>query len=322
MREAAQDFLGSLRAEQRAQAVYDFAAPERVNWNYVPMPRRGLPFAQMEAAQHDLALELLRTGLSQRGRLQAETIIALEDVLKELEGEGGGPRRDRQAYYVTVFGTPSDAQSWGWRFEGHHLALNFTIVDGARVFCAPSFMGANPAEVRSGPRQGVRVMAEEDDLARALVKSLDEAQRAVAVYTDKTPREILTGNRESVEPLSPVGITGTALRPEQREKLEALVRLYLDRYRPELADEMYAKIVGAGLDRIAFAWAGGFERGQANYYRIQGPTFLIEFANTQNQANHIHTVFREFGNDFGRDLLREHYAREHREGAGAASAGR
>ncbi|MGH8021305.1 MAG: DUF3500 domain-containing protein, partial [Opitutaceae bacterium] len=216
-----------------------------------------------------------------------------------------------ELYYVTIFGTPANDRSWAWRFEGHHLSFNFTIVDGRHVFFAPSFLGANPAEVLDGPRKGERALGQEDDLARALVKSLDDAQRTVAVFEDRAPRDIITGADKRVEPLSPAGIAYADLKPEQCEKLMELVRLYVGRWRSELAGETLAEIEAAGFERITFAWAGGFERGVGNYYRIQGPTFLIEFDNTQNRANHIHTTFREFKDDFGRDLLREHYVKAH-----------
>ncbi len=308
---AAQKFLAPLNPDQKKQATYALTATERENWNFVPIARQGLPFRQMDAAQHDLGIALLRTGLGQRGLARAEAIMSMELVLKELEGDKPPGRRDPNGYFITIFGEPSATQPWGWRFEGHHLSFNFTVVDGAHVFFAPSFIGSNPAEVRAGPRQGERPLAEEDDLGRAFVKSLDEAQRKTAVFTDKAPNEILTTNGKRVEPLTPAGIAAEQLKPAQREKLHELVKLYLARYRPELAEETFAQATAAGLGQLTFAWAGGFERGQANYYRIQGPAFLIEFDNSQNDANHIHTVFREFKGDFGHDLLREHYAKEH-----------
>jgi hypothetical protein len=306
---AAEKFLGALSAAQMKQATYALTDAERENWNFVPTPRQGLPFKQMDAAQRDLALALLRTGLGQRGIARAEAIISMELVLKELEN--GAARRDPSLYFVTIFGTPAADKSWGWRFEGHHLSFNFTIVDGSHIFFAPSFIGSNPAEVRNGPRQGERVLGEEDDLARAFVKSLDAAQRKIAVFDEKAPAEILTLNHKRAAPLAPAGIAGAQLTPTQREQLLALVKLYLARWRPELADAMMAKITAEGVDKLSFGWAGAFERGEANYYRIQSSGLLIEFDNTQNNANHIHTTVRDFKGDFGHDLLREHYAREH-----------
>ncbi len=319
MLNAANSFLGALSPEQKKQATYPLTDPERENWNFVPIARQGLPFKQMKPPQRDLAIALLRSGLSQHGFARAEAIMSMELVLRELETAAAKPdkrgavaeRRDPAGYFVTIFGPPAGDKSWGWRFEGHHLSFNFTLVDGRYVFFAPAFIGSNPAEVRSGPRQGERVLGEEEDLGRALIKSLDAAQRTIAVFDAKAPKDIVTGNKKRVEPLAPAGISSAQLTNAQRSQLLALVKLYANRNRAELADAKIAEIASAGLDRMTFAWAGGMERGDPHYYRIQGPTFLVEFDNTQNGANHIHTTFRDFQGDFGHDLLREHYAKEH-----------
>jgi len=310
MLKAANDFLAALSPEQKQQATYALTDAERENWNFVPIARHGLPLKQMTEAQRPLALALLRSGMSEAAMARAQAIMSMELVLKELEHDKPAGRRDPVNYFVTIFGTPSDRQSWGWRFEGHHLSFNFTVLDGTQVFFAPSFIGSNPAEVRAGPRTGERPLGPEDDLGRALMKSLDPAQQQVALIDAKAPGEIVTSNRKRVDPLKPVGIAGRALNPAQRARLLELVKLYVDRFRPEIADATYAPI-SAAADQLTFAWAGGLERGQGNYYRIQGPTFLIEFDNTQNNANHIHTVYRDFNGDFGEDLLKKHYLQEH-----------
>ncbi len=308
---AARKFLDSLDAGQKKQATYPLTDAERENWNFVPIARQGIPFKQTTTQQQALGMALLRTGLSHTGVARANAIMALELILKELEKDTPAGRRDPTQYFITIFGEPSGEKSWGWRFEGHHLACNFTVVDGRHVFFAPSFMGTNPAEVRTGPRQGERVLGEEEDLGLALINSLDDAQRKIAVFADVALKEIVTANKQRVEPLAPAGIAAGQLRPAQREKLLALVKVYLARYRPELAAETFAKISAAGADKITFAWAGALERSKATYYRVQGPTFLIEFDNFQNNANHVHSVYREFKGDFGHDLLAEHYAKEH-----------
>lgn len=309
MLQAANAFIASLSEGQKKKASYPLTDKERENWNFVPLARAGLPLKEMSSAQQDLATALLRTGLGEAGYARATTVISLENVLRELEN--GAARRDPTLYYVTIFGSPSEQAPWGWRFEGHHLSFNFTIVDGQHVFCVPTFIGSNPAEVRRGPRQGLRVLASEDDDGRAFVQSLDDGQRTIAVISASAPGEIITTNQPTVTPLSPVGISAAQLSPAQKAKLIELIQLYLSRLNPELAEAKWQEITAAGVEALTFAWAGGFERGQANYYRIQGPTFLIEFDNTQNNANHIHTTLREFKGDFGRDLLREHYASEH-----------
>jgi hypothetical protein len=209
-----------------------------------------------------------------------------------------------------IFGDPAKAP-WGWRFEGHHLSLNFTIFDADRVAITPSFSGTNPAEVRDGPMKGTRVLAEEEDLGLALVNSLDAAQRAVAIIAAKAPNDILTSNKIRVEPLSPAGISASALTAPQRDQLRALLQLYFTRYRAEIVDPALAAATASNLEGLTFAWAGVLDRSAGHYYRIQGKTFVVEFDKTQNQANHVHTVWRNFDGDFGRDLLREHYARDH-----------
>jgi hypothetical protein len=311
---AAEKFLGALNPEQKKQATYALTDKERENWFFTPVPRQGLPLKQMDEAQRKLGLALLRTGLGQRGNIRADAIMSMELVLKELEKDTPAGRRDPINYFVTIFGTPSEKESWGWRFEGHHLSFNFTIIDGSHVFFAPAFIGSNPGEVLAGPRKGERVLGEEEDLGLALINSLDDAQKKTAIFTAEAPKEIITTNKHRVDPLSPAGIAATQLTALQREKLIELVKVYLTRGRPEIADETFAAITKAGLDQITFAWAGALDRKKATYYRIQGPTFLIEFDNSQNNANHIHSVFRDFKGDFGggNDLLAEHYARDHK----------
>jgi hypothetical protein len=311
MLDAAQNFLGSLDNLQKTKAVYPLSSTERETWFFVPIARHGLPLKEMSAAQRDRALALLRSGLSQRGFARAEAIRSLDDVLKEIEYDTPPGRRDPTLYYVTIFGEPAAGASWGWRFEGHHLSFNFTIIDGTHVLFAPEFIGSNPGEVRSGPRKGERVLGEEEDLGRAFVKSLDDAQRKVAVFDLKSPNEIFTSNLARVDPLAPAGLAFARMTPAQRESFRTLLMLYVTRCRAELADATLAEITAAGFDRVCFAWAGGFALSEGHYYRIQGPTFVVEFDNTQNDANHIHTVWRDFKNDFGHDLLAEHHARDH-----------
>jgi len=252
-----------------------------------------------------LARGILQAGLSQLGYLTASTIIELELVLREM---GGNPAvRDPDLYYFSIFGTPAHAAPWGFRAEGHHLSLNFTLVRDTLIATAPAFFGANPAEVRRGARRGLRALADEEDIGRELVLSLDERQHADALISATAPRDIVTGNAARVEPLSPIGIRATQLRPEQAAILVRLLDVYLGRMAEPLAAHRRAALERTDFREVAFAWAGSTRRGDAHYYRIQGPSFLVEYDNTQNGANHIHTVWRDFDGDFGRDLLREHY---------------
>jgi len=242
--------------------------------------------------------------------------MALETVLGDLEAaqrstaplvpRGPAFARDPERYFFSIFGTPSTRGSWGWRVEGHHISLHFTVVNGRLVAGAPTFFGANPAEVRVGPKKGLRVLGAEEDAARALLESLDSSQRTMAMINGVAPNDIVTLAKVKVDPLSPVGIPASALNSNQRALLRKLVGVYTDFMADDIAADRLAKIEQAGWDKVAFAWAGPLQRGEKHYYRVQGPTFLIEYDNTQNDGNHIHSVWRDFNGDFGEDLLREH----------------
>jgi hypothetical protein len=301
---AANRLLEGLTAEQRARATFTFEDAERLNWHFIPRERRGLPLKEMTAQQRATAHALLQAGLSEAGYRKVETIRELEGVLREL---GGDPDvRDPDLYFFSIFGQPG-AGPWGWRAEGHHLSLNFTLVADTLVATAPAFYGANPARVPSGSREGLRALAAEEDLARELVTSLDAGQRAEAVLDVEAPSDILTGNAAEVDPLAPAGIAVTRLDAQQSALLVRLLDEYLGRMAPDLAARRRAALEATDFARVTFAWAGSMASGEPHYYRIQGPSFLVEYDNTQSNANHIHTVWRDFAGDFGRDLLRQHY---------------
>jgi hypothetical protein len=214
--------------------------------------------------------------------------------------------RDPERYFFSIFGTPSTRNTWGWRVEGHHVSLHFTVVNGTLVAGAPTFFGTNPAEVRAGPKKGTRVLGAEEDAARSLVESLDASQREKAIIQTTAPNEIVTLTKVKIDPLSPEGIPASALNGAQRAQLRKLVDVYTGLMADDIAADRLSRIEKAGWDKVAFAWAGALERGQKHYYRVQGPTFLIEYDNTQNDGNHVHSVWRDFNGDFGEDLLREH----------------
>jgi hypothetical protein len=309
MAAAARAFLGALTADERRRAQLAFDVDERSDWTYVPRPRKGIALGELDAAQLGRAMELLRAGFSQKGFDKAETIRALEDVLVEL---GESPRvRDKALYYLTVFGEPSDTGTWGLRYEGHHLSQSWTIVAGTAIATTPQFLGANPATVAGGPMKGTRVLAAEEDLARGLVFMLSDVQLVEALIGTTAPPEILSGTTARAAMLEDRGVAYGSLAPEQQRRLWALLEEHAAAQRPELAAERLARVKKAGVDRIKFAWMGGLARGEGHYYRIQGPTFLVEYDNTQDGANHVHTVWRDFDGDFGRDLLAEHHATEH-----------
>ena len=306
MSEAASNLLMTLSPEQRSKATFQLTDEERQNWHFVPRARKGLPLKEMSVAQQRLAQALLASGLSQRGYAKASTIMSLEQILRDLE-KGKGPTRDEDLYFVSIFGTPAAAQPWGWRFEGHHLALNFTVGKNSQISTSPSFFGTNPADVLEGPRKGLRVLGAEEDLGRALIRSFTAEQLKIALIATNAPKEIITSDDRHVNPLAEAGLPYGKLKRDQRALFKVLIEEYLHRYRPELAEHDLAKIQKAGWDKLRFAWAGGLEKFQGHYYRVQGPSFLLEYDNVQNNNNHIHTVWRDFINDFGEDLLKEHY---------------
>ena len=298
-------FLASLGPEEKARAAMPFASEERFNWHYTAKQRNGLPLKRMSAEQRRAAVELLRASLSQAGFDKAETIRGLEEALRALEGRAD---RDPEMYHFSVFGEPGPKGVWGWRYEGHHLSLNFTVIDGKVVATTPQFFGANPAEVRSGPLRGTRALGREEDLARALARSLTGEQKAAGLVSPTAPPDILTAASRQALLQDDVGVPYGRLDKQQQAQLVSLVEVHAAAQRPELARERLEKMRAAGgLDRLRFVWMGGLEPGQGHYYRVQGPLFLIEYDNTQNGANHIHCVWREFKGDWGRDLLAEHY---------------
>jgi hypothetical protein len=319
MADAATHLLSSLTAEQRQQASFAFAADERLHWHFIPtemFPRKGLLIRSMTDPQRKLAHDLMKAGLGQRGYLTASSIMDLETVLKALEAteRAAGPQpprgqvleRDPEKYFFSIFGTPSAKDTWGWRVEGHHVSLHFTVVNGTMVASSPSFFGSNPAEVREGPKKGLRILGAEEDAARALLQSLDATQRSRAIVNAAAPGDMVTMNTLDINPLSPTGIEAGAMSAAQRDLLMKLLDVYIGKMAADIAEERLARVRKAGVEKVAFAWAGETERGKKHYYRVQGPTFLIEYDNTQNDGNHIHSVWRDFNGDFGRDLLREH----------------
>jgi hypothetical protein len=306
MGQAAHNFWVSLTPEQQKKCGFSFDDKERYNWHFIPRERKGITWNDMTPGQQALAHAFLASGLSQRGYMQAVTIMSLDDILKEME-QGRGPRRDPGNYAFSIFGTPGSDSTWGWRVEGHHLSLNITVAHGKAAVAGPVFFGSNPAEVRQGPRKGLAVLAFEENAGRELIKSLDDAQRQQAIIETKAPNEIITSNSRKANPGPLKGVAVADMKENQKKLLMDLVEHYAYRLRPELAAADLQRIEQAGWEKIHFAWAGGIEPGVGHYYRIHGPTFLIEFDDTQNNANHIHTVWRDSANDFGEDILREHY---------------
>jgi hypothetical protein len=309
--DAVNAFTASLSEEQRAVAVYPFDSEERWNWHFVPKARNGISFEQLEEAQIPLAHAVLKAALSDHGYKTVETIRSLEGVLRELEGPQA-THRNPVDYHFTVFGTPEKDGTWAFRYEGHHLSLNWTIIKGQVISDSPQFMGSNPGEVASGPLAGTRVLGDLEDLGRAFVTGLSEEQQAVAILSAEAPHDIFTGAEVEAPRQEDKGIAYAALTDAQKQDFIALIEAHAKTQLPEVAAQRLARIQKAGIDDVKFAWMGGLEKGQGHYYRFQGKTFIVEYDNTQNNANHVHVTWRDFHGDFGRNLLKEHYAADHK----------
>jgi Protein of unknown function (DUF3500) len=311
MTECANRFLAGLNTNQRGRATFPFDSDERKNWHFIPRERKGLSLREMTGYQKHLASALLASGLSQTGYSKAVTIMSLEEVLRVIENESG-EHRNPEKYYFSVFGTPSDQGTWGYRIEGHHLSQNYTVVNG-RVVDGPSFFGANPAAVREGARKGLRTLPKEDDLGFEVISALDEPYRKIAVVSLTAYKDILTSaSRKAALQGQPSGISASKMNGRQFDILMALMQEYARNVSDELAENRLRQINNTGRN-IYFAWSGGVSPGDPHYYRIQTPSFLIELDNTQNSANHIHSVWRDFAGDFGEDLLAQHYHASHYE---------
>jgi len=303
---AANAFIQSLDEAGRKQACFPFDSAERENWGFVPKERKGLAYKTMNEEQRKLARKILETAMSEQGLAKADAVVALESLLAETEKDP--VKRDAEKYFTSIFGVPKPDGTWAWRYEGHHFAINFTFVDGKAISVTPTFIGTNPGEVRNGRLKGLRPLAAEEDLARTLATALLAAEKNV-VFSTKAPNEIITGANRQVTQLEPVGVIAADMSMAQREGLLALIATYANRYRKDLADHEIAAIK-LELSAVRFGWAGSLTPGDAYYYRIQGPSFLMEVVNSQNNANHVHATWRNFAGDFGRDALADHLKNE------------
>ncbi|MCL6259399.1 DUF3500 domain-containing protein [Aquiflexum sp. TKW24L] len=301
------DFLESLTPAQRNKTQMPFNDESRMLWHYIPtsmFPRAGIQLDELNPNQKSKLEELLKTFLSEAGYAKTKKIIDLENILLEISGDS--VMRNPENYSVAFYGNPEKDSLWAFSFEGHHISLNFTI-HNEKVEIAPRFFGANPAKILSGPRKGERTLQKEEDLGFELINSLSAEQREVAIFQQEPFFDIVTGNSAEVEPLSPVGIMYGQLNRNQQLIFLKLLDEYLSTMPAEQAKKRMNNIKDEEINEVRFGWAGATVLGEGHYYRIQGKSFLIEFDNVQNKANHIHTVWRDFDGDFGRDMIREHY---------------
>ncbi len=307
---AAQGFVSSLTAEQKKQAIFEFDSEERFKWHFIPLQdketrkytRKGLPLEEMTADQKKAALALVKAGTSESGNIAVTTIMSLEAILREQEGPKSGMVRNPGWYFFTLFGTPSKTGKWGWRVEGHHLSMNFTMEGTQVVASTPCFFGANPAQIKGGPDKGKRILPEAEDFARDLFKSLDEDQKKVAHQGKHFGEPGALLKKPKVE--KAVGLAASKMTKEQKATLHKLLASYTGRMPGDVAAQEMRQVAEGGLENVHFAFTGSTEPGKGYTYRVQGPTFIVEFLNTQsdsakNPANHIHSCWRRIAGDFG-----------------------
>lgn len=312
---AANSFIKLLDTAQKHQVLYPFDDEERYVYHYFPVnDRKGLPIGNMNTAQRKAAFGLVRACLTQSTAKKIDEIIQLEVLLKQIENRKEDDHfRDPSKYYFTVFGIPDQNTIWGWRIEGHHVYFNFSAKDNKLVAGTPAFLGSNPAIVQDGPDKGKEILKEERETGLALLKMLNKDQLKKAVISDEAPGDILTAVKRDPKIESQEGIIYSSLTGSQQQQLLAIINLYVHRFTKLFAEDMLKDIQKAGIDNLRFAWAGQQVTGPGHphYYRIQGPTIIIEYDNTQNNGNHLHTVVRDLKNDFGGDLLLQHYRASH-----------
>jgi len=303
--EAATRFLGQLDDGQRQQVLIAFEADNRLDWHYIPRSRQGLTFAAMRPAQAEAARMLFASVLNERGLQALDNVRIVEGVLRENQGSF----RDPDRYYLAIFGTPGRFP-WGWRLEGHHLSLNVALPAAGHVAVTPFFVGAHPATVRDGPNKGFRLLGNAEDLARQIMTGLNDAQRRTALIANRSFGEIVASPQREQDLGQPRGLELGAMDGASRQRVEALMETFLATLTPDLVASQKQRVMQQGLDRFRFAWAGSLTPGEAYYFRVHGPATLIEHDNTQNGANHIHSVWRDLASDFGHDALAEHYRRQ------------
>lgn len=305
MTRAGQSFLTTLTEPQRNQAAFEFDSPERLNWHFIPRERKGLPLKDLEGDALKAAHKFIQSGLSNAGYDQALNVMSLEEVLYLLEGGEREYRRDRRdpgKYYLSIFGKPGLKGTWGWRVEGHHLSLNYVVKDGEVVSSTPEFFGANPGTIDAGPERRIRVLGPEEDMARQILKLCSPEQQEVAWIEKKAPDDLRGAGEAQPVVTEAVGLPFSKMNANQKELLQALLTEYLKNMPADVSEQRRAKINQHGPDNIRFAWWGSSEQDERHYYRVQGDSFIIEYNNTQNNANHVHSMWRDLAGDFNKSI--------------------
>ncbi len=314
MTAAGEAFLATLDADQRKVALMAYEEPKRLDWHFIPKPfRKGLQVKTMTAPQKEAALKVLRSALSQIGYDKATKIMSVEKLLFELEKGKGANIRDPERYFVTFFGQPTPEGRWGLSYEGHHLSLNFVVDKGKVISSTPQVFCANPAIVKvdnkAGIEQGLRLLAKEETLAYDLVRSFSDEQKSTGIFAKEPLKEVRAAGEPQPPTDAPVGLPFTKLSDAQKKTLKDLIEVYAAAMPAAVAAERIRVLEEAGWEHVHFGWAGSIEEGEGHYYRIQGPTFVIEFVNTQpdaagNPANHIHCLWRDMRGDFALPLVK------------------
>jgi hypothetical protein len=301
MVQAAERFLQVLDHSHKLQATFDYDDPERINWHFIPRDRLGIGLWDLNGAAKDAANELVKTGLTAAGYEKVLQVRSLEEVLYLFEGGEEAARREKRhphRYYVSIFGNPAAKGLWGWRFEGHHLSLNYSVKDGKIVSSTPEFFGANPGLIDAGPGRSLRVLGKREDLARQILKASPNQQQAKLWISKEAPDDIRGGGVAQPIVDDSKGVAYAEMTPEQQQLLKQLLAEYLAAMPASVVRERMQQINDAGMDSIHFAWWGGSELNEPHHYVVQGKTFIIEYNNTQNSANHVHAIWRNLAGDF------------------------
>jgi hypothetical protein len=311
---ASDALLSSLSTELKSEAMFDFNGDERKNWFYTPVPRKGLDYRKLSVSQKTLAMNLLKASLSESGTKTALAIMQLESVLHVLEKRPADSKhRDPEKYYFSFFGTPSEGQHWAWRIEGHHISLNYSSLDGKIASATPLFFGTNPARVPAGMPlpEGTEVLRDETSMGFAFINSLNSTQHAKALINETAPYDLLNANKPKAEMNMDEGLSFEEMTKKQQAELMNIISHHVKRAPNGFASELMNKIEKAGLENLRFVWMGGEKWGEGHYYRINNAAILIEYDCTQNENNHVHSVVREFNNDWGDDVIGRHIKENH-----------
>ena len=301
MADAAKAFLAALNPEQTKAATFSYDDPERLNWHFIPRERKGLPLKALEGQSLQAALKLIQSGLSDAGYSQTLNVMSLEEVLYLIEAGDRNERRARRdpaKYFISIFGTPGPAGLWGWRVEGHHLSLNFSVKDGKVISSTPEFFGANPGTIEAGKGRQIRVLGPEEDIARQILKLCTPEQQKLCWISKEAPGEVPGPNVAQAAVGEPVGLTVAQMSDEQKKLLQELLGEYLKNLPADVEQDRRTALTAAGVEKITFAWYGQPDLNEPHHYRVQGPTFVIEYNNTQNNANHVHSMWRNLQGDF------------------------